>query len=148
MDNRNGTANNANKLLKILSEEIILNKINVAIFNNRNINHMYEKFFKYMLIFLVYFKFMLVEFPYDNTVKSSMKKVISGLVTSFLIIYENYILTPQISKMLMKHGDIHDKYYKASKVYNVSKGVRYQDVMVYALKTVESVSQQLKIFSK
>ena len=77
-----------------------------------------------------------------------MKKIINGLVSSFLIIYENYILNPHISKILLKNNDAIDKFNKASKLYNVSKGARYQDVMVYALKNVEQICTQLKIFSK
>jgi len=109
---------------------------------------MYEKSIKYLLILLVYFKISIQEFPFDNSIKSSIKKILSGIIVSFLLIYENYILNPQISKVILKNGDSYEKFMRASKLYNVSKGVRYQDVMVYALKNVEMISTQVKIFSK
>lgn len=147
MENKTATNINVNKLIRVLSEELILNKLNVLIFQNKNINHIYEKAIKLCLIYLVYLKFLMVDFPYDTNIKSSIKKVVSGLITSFLLIYENYILSPQVSKFLLKHGDIHEKFSKASKIYNISKSVRYQDVMVYALKNLETISTQIKIFS-
>jgi len=140
---------NINKLLRILSEELILNKISILIFQNRNINHLYEKTIKYLLLLLVYFKISIQEFPYDNIIKPYLKKIIEGLTVSFLIIYENYILNPQISKFLFKSSDIHDnKFLRVSKLHNVSKGIKYQDVMVIVLKNIEMISQQIKIFSK
>lgn len=111
-------------------------------------NNVYENLIKYVLLFIVYLKFSMVEFPFDHNLKSYIKKVISGIVSSFLIIYENYIASPQILKFLCKHGDLNDKFYKASKMYNSTKGLRFQDVLVYSLKSVESISTQMKILSK
>jgi len=117
-------------------------------FNVKNINQFYEKAIKYFLIFTIYVKFIVMELQFDSLIKTTLKKIISGLVIAFLLIYENYVLTPTTTKYLFKQSDMFEKYRKTSKYYNASRGLRVQDILVYTNKNLESVISQIKLLSK
>ena len=80
------------KFQNFIVEEIIEKNINFDIFNYTNINKGYIKIIKISLLLFILFKFILLDFNYDATLKTNIKKILQTINEIYLSILESFIL--------------------------------------------------------
>ena len=91
---------NFNKIEEKLNENIIL-----EIFNNDNLNNAYLKILKIYLVLIVYIKFLLIDFNFEMTIKSNIKRLISSINEQFLSLIINQIF-PNFNQNLTNNTNI------------------------------------------
>lgn len=134
--------------------------INFEIFNFTNINKGYIKLIKICLFFFIFFKFILLDFNYDATLKTNLKKILQTINENFLNIidyfvmpylntFNNVVVSPnnqmQINQ-IEKFKDFIDKYSKLSKQHKSKKNKK--DIFNTLLKNCDVPIHALRNFSK
>ena len=85
VDNKNGISNQVKKLLFLIEKEFIqINKNNI--FKNTQLNKVYNKILKIYFVLITYIKFLLVDFNYEMTIKSNIKKLLSSASNNLLLL--------------------------------------------------------------
>jgi hypothetical protein len=91
-DNKQVLSIHVKKFLQQLSDEIVKKNLNFEIFSNSAFNKSYAKIFKVACIIMVYVKFILIDFNFENNIKSNLKKISNVLNENLLNLLDNLIL--------------------------------------------------------
>ena len=84
---------NIRKLISFVNEEILKKNLSFDIFSYQNVSKAYGKIFRVVLILLVYFKFILIDFNYDVSLRTNVKKMLNCINDIVINITDNFILT-------------------------------------------------------
>ena len=122
-DNKMGLNNQLKKLLNLMETEFITN-INIGdIFNNNQLNNIYNKTLKIFFIFATYIKFILSDFNFEMAIKSNIKRLLSLINENLLTILCNHVFIKDIlsenflcSEVSKEFSDIYIKYIKLKKI--------------------------------
>ena len=110
-ENKNSLHNTIKKIINLLDsnfnkiEEKLNENINLEIFNNENLNNAYLKILKIYLVLIVYIKFLLIDFNFEMTIKSNIKRLISSINEQFLTLISTQIF-PNFSQNLQNNTNI------------------------------------------
>ena len=110
-ENKNSLHNTIKKIINLLDsnfnkiEEKLNENINLEIFNNENLNNAYLKILKIYLVLIVYIKFLLIDFNFEMTIKSNIKRLISSINEQFLTLITNQIF-PNFNQNLSNNTNI------------------------------------------
>lgn len=119
-DNKQNLSVLSKKLTGALAEEILKKNLNFEIFSNASLNKAYMKVFKIASIMMIYFKFVLLDFNYENNLKANVKKMVNGINEHLLNIIDNFILSKdQANNKISK--EFLDKYNKIVKFHKIKK---------------------------
>ncbi len=141
------------KALAFINEEIIKKNISTEIFSYPNISKAYTKTIKIFFILLIYFKFILLDFNYDVSLRTNVKKMLNSINDIFINITENFIL----SFILNSNGsngiiqselyrEFLEKYQKVIKLHKIKKNIK--DLVNSIIKYCETAINVIKQFSK
>ena len=89
-DNKNTLLIISKKFLNMIHKEV-KNKRKFEIFQLSNFNFVYQKIIKILIILQVYIRFLLLDFNYEITLKTNVKKMISNINDYFLSLILNFV---------------------------------------------------------
>lgn len=141
------------KAIAFINEEFIKKNQNSEIFSYPNASKAYTKTIKIFLILLIYFKFILIDFNYDGSLRTNVKKMLNSIndvlinLTDNLIL--NFILNSNGSNGLIQsdtYKEFLEKYQKVIKLHKIKKNLK--DLLNTVLKACETSINVIKQFSK
>ena len=118
VDNKNGISNQVKKLLNLIGKEFVeKNKIN-NIFKNIQLKKVYSKIIKIYFVLITYIKFLLVDFNYEMTIKSNVKRLLSSVSNLLLLLLVTHTSNENIlfSKISKDFIEIYTKMIKLKKI--------------------------------
>jgi hypothetical protein len=144
---------NVRKLIAFVNEEILRKNLSFDIFSYQNVSKAYGKIFKVTLILLVYFKFILIDFNYDASLRTNVKKMLSCINDIVINITDNFIL----AYILNSNGangiaqsdlyrDFIEKYQKVIKIHKIKKNLK--ELFNTINKNCDGAINVIKQFSK
>ena len=88
-ENKLGLGNQIKKILNLIETDFIPNNLNnnkiiLDIFNHNQLNFIYNKIIKIFFILITYIKFLLLDFNFETTIKSNIKRLVSLVNENFL----------------------------------------------------------------
>ena len=113
------------KFLELVEKFVCVKESNIVlnIFKNSSLNYCYKKILKIGLSLVTYFKFLLIDFNFENTIKSNVKKLISilnenllNLLASQIFIKDNISENELCSKISKELIDNYNKIIKMKKI--------------------------------
>ena len=114
VDNKNGINNHIKKVLNLMEKEFIQKDRNHTIFMNAQLNRVYTKTIKIYFVLITYIKFLLVDFNYETTIKSNIKRLISSVSSHLLLILASYTTKESLSRQ-KKNKEFFEAYSKLTK---------------------------------
>lgn len=104
-------------------------QINFCIFNNNGLNNSYSRTMKVLFIILIYLKFILLDFNYDITLKSQIKKMLNAFNGNLLTILNTFVVVDEAkenpdSQNLVFSKDFNETYNKSQKFHKAKKIVQ------------------------
>ena len=128
-ENKIGLSNQVKKLLNIMETEFISSsnnnnfKIINDIFNNNQLNVIYNKTIKICFILATYIKFILLDFNFEMAIKSNIKRLLSltnenllSILSSQVFIKENINDNYLCNKLKTEFIDVYTKLIKLKKI--------------------------------
>ena len=118
VDNKNGISNQIKKILNLIGKEFVeKNKIN-NIFKNIQLKKVYSKIIKIYFVLITYIKFLLVDFNYEMTIKSNIKRLLSSVSNHLLLLLVTHTSNENIlfSKINKDFIEIYTKMIKLKKI--------------------------------
>jgi Dullard-like phosphatase family protein len=117
VDNKNGISNQLKKLLVLVEKEFV-EKNKSKIFKNIQLNKVYSKILKIYFVLITYIKFLLVDFSYEMTIKSNVKRLLSSISNHLLLLLVSYASNENIifSKANKDFSEIFGKMVKMKKI--------------------------------
>jgi hypothetical protein len=112
---------NTKRYLQIMREEFFVKEFNIDIFNNNQLNGTLTKAVKISGLISVAIKFLMVDFQYDNGIKTFLKKLFNPITELLVGLSDSFIITPLISSKKTVNQSIIDKIQKVSKMYKSNK---------------------------
>ena len=119
VDNKNGINNHLKKVLNLIEKEFTdKNKGNENIFKNIQLNKVYRKIIKIYFALITYIKFLLVDFNYEMTIKSNIKRLLSSISSQLLLLLVTHasIDNNLFQKLNKDFMDIYPKLVKVKKI--------------------------------
>ena len=93
-ENKLGLSNQMNKILSLIEKYFFSNNNNIIIcdiFINKELNYIYKKIIKIYFILITYIKFLLLDFNFETTIKSNIKRLLSLINESLLYILSSHV---------------------------------------------------------
>ena len=127
-ENKLGLGNQIKKILNLMETDFIPNNLNnnkivLDIFNHNQLNLVYNKIIKIFFILVTYIKFLLLDFNFENTIKSNIKRLVSLVNENFLLILSNQVFIKDIltennscSKIKKEFTESYNKIIKQKKI--------------------------------
>ena len=145
---------NIRKLIAFVNEEILRKNLNFDIFSYQNVSKAYTKIFKVSLILLIYFKFILIDFNYDGSLRTNVKKMLSCINDIIINLTENFILPFILNSNGANNGlaqselyrDFLEKYQKVLKIHKIKKNLK--ELFNTLNKNCDGAINVIKQFSK
>ena len=115
-----------NKMVDYIEKDILQQQIEFDLFDNIILNRAYKKTIKVFFVSLVYFKFILLDFNYEATVKTQMKKMLQNINDNLLFIIKTFIFYNESIPLLenkacsMISKDFISSFNMISKVHRIS----------------------------
>lgn len=139
------------KYILFLHDEVIGHQLSFDLFNVQGVTNAYHKLVKISHIMVIYIQFILLDFHYQMTIKTCLKKMISflneylvGLLDSEIFINSNY----KSSGWKQFSQEFIEKYQKAIRIHKKSKNKESSLVYGnYLLKNLEIAINTIKQFS-
>ena len=117
VDNKNGINNQTKKLLVLIENEFVQkNKSNI--FKKNQLNKIYGKILKIYFVLITYIKFLLVDFNYEMTIKSNIKRLLSSASNNLLLLLLTHASNDNslFSKINKEFSEAYSKMIKIKKI--------------------------------
>ena len=117
VDSKNGISNQVKKVLALMEKEFLVkNKSNI--FKNIQLNKAYSKILKIYFVLITYIKFLLVDFSYEMTIKSNIKRLLSSISNHLLLLLVTHASNDIVlyTKLNKDFADIFPKIVKIKKI--------------------------------
>lgn len=118
------------------------------IFNNNSLSKAYSKACKLSLIIIIFNKFILSDYQYDNNLKVTLKKLFNSVSDIYINITEMFIITPLINKGKEVKMDIQEKFVKFTKANKINKKLYTVELCNLFMKMSDGSINSIKLFSK
>ena len=115
VDNKNGINNHVKKVLNLMEKEFIQKDKNYNLFTNVQLNRVYSKIIKIYFVLITYIKFLLVDFNYEITIKSNIKRLLSNVSNYLLVLLTSYTTKEDLS-VSKKNKEFFEVYTKIIKI--------------------------------
>ena len=115
-----------NKMVDYIEKDILQQQITFELFDNIILNRAYKKIIKVFFVSLVYYKFIMLDFNYEVTVKSQMKKMLQNINDNLLFIIKTFIFYNESIPLLenkacsMISKDFNSAFNMISKMHRIS----------------------------
>ena len=119
-DNKNGINNHVKKLLNLMEKEFTQKNRAHNIFLNIQLNKIYSKIIKIYFVLITYIKFLLIDFNYEMTIKSNIKRLLSNVSVNFISLLISYTSKENFSYP-KKNKDFYELYLKLIKAKKSKK---------------------------
>jgi hypothetical protein len=129
-----------------LWDEILKRQLNLDIFSNSAINKTYGKIIKVVSVLIIYIKFVLLDFNYENNLKGNLRKLLNSVNEQLLSIIENFVFVKE-STMEKISKEFVDKYNKIMKNHKIKKSNKDRGSINNIYKNLEIVVNSVKQFS-
>ena len=95
-ENKLALGNQIKRILNLMETDFIPNNLNnnkiiLDIFINSQLNFTYNKIIKIFFILITYIKFLIIDFNFETTIKSNIKRLLSLINENFLLILSNQV---------------------------------------------------------
>ena len=120
VDNKSFINNHIRKLLNLMEKEFIQKNKNFDIFQNSQLNKIYSKIIKVYFVLITYIKFLLVDFNYEMTIKSNIKRLLSSISNLFLLLLISFTSNENFS-FLKSYKEFNEVYLKLIKCKKIKK---------------------------
>ena len=95
-ENKLGLGNQIKKILNLMETDFVPNNLNnnkiiLDIFIQNQLNSTYNKIIKIFFILITYIKFLLLDFNFETTIKSNIKRLVSLINENFLLILSHQV---------------------------------------------------------
>ena len=95
-ENKLGLGNQIKKILNLMETDFVPNNLNnnkiiLDIFIQNQLNSTYNKIIKIFFILIAYIKFLLLDFNFETTIKSNIKRLVSLINENFLLILSHQV---------------------------------------------------------
>ena len=157
-ENKLGLGNQIKKILSLMETDFVINNLNnnkiiIDIFNHNQLNFVYNKIIKIFFILVTYIKFLLLDFNFETTIKSNIKRLVSLINENFLLLLSSQvfikdIITDNNSCSKIKKEFI-ESYNKLIKQKKIKKNLKEQ-INAFCnniIKNLEIVISTIKQFS-
>ena len=134
-ENKLGLGNQIKKILNLIETDFITNNLNqnkiiLDIFIQNQLNFVYNKIIKIFFILITYIKFLLLDFNFETTIKSNIKRLVSLINENLLLVLSSQVfikdnLTENNSCSKIKKEFI-DSYTKIIKQKKIKKNLKEQ----------------------
>ena len=99
-ENKLGLGNQIKKILNLMETDFVPNNLNnnkiiLDIFIQNQLNFSYNKIIKIFFILITYIKFLLLDFNFETTIKSNIKRLVSLINENFLLILSNQVFVKE-----------------------------------------------------
>ena len=131
-----------------LKDEIQDINFTFEIFNNVNLCKAYARAFKLTLLIIIFNKFILSDYQYDNNLKVTLKKLFNSVSDVLLNITEMFIITPLINNGKEVKMDIQEKFIKFTKANKINKKLYTVELCNLFMKMSDGSINAIKLFSK
>ena len=130
-ENKMGLSNQIKKMLHLIENDFANNKNSICdIFNTTQLNNTYNKNIKISFILTTYIKFILLDFNFETTLKSNIKRLLSSvnenllsILTSQVFVNDNIQENPLFSKI---KPEFFAQYSKLMKTKKIKKNLKDQ----------------------
>ena len=123
VDNKIGLGNQLKKLLALMENNFISKDNKTNIFPNNNLNNVYNKSIKIIFILSTYIKFILLDFNYEMTIKSNVKRLLSTvnenilqIISTHIFIKDNITENNSCGKISKEFIEVYSKIIKTKKI--------------------------------
>ena len=120
VDNKNGMNNHVKKVLNLMEKEFIQKNRVHNIFLNIQLNKIYSKIIKIYFVLITYIKFLLIDFNYEMTIKSNIKRLLANVSVHFLSLLISYTSKDNFSYP-KKNKEFYELYLKLIKAKKSKK---------------------------
>ena len=134
-ENKLGLGNQIKKILNLIETDFVTNNLNqnkiiLDIFIQNQLNFVYNKIIKIFFILITYIKFLLLDFNFETTIKSNIKRLVSLINENLLLVLSSQVfikdnLTENNSCSKIKKEFI-DSYTKIIKQKKIKKNLKEQ----------------------
>ena len=157
-ENKIGLGNQIKKIINLIETDFVINNLNnnkiiLDIFNHAQLNFVYNKIIKIFFILVTYIKFLLLDFNFETTIKSNIKRLVSLINENFLSLLSSQVfikdnLTENNSCSKLKK-DFIESYTKIIKQKKIKKNIKEQvsSFCTNINKNLEIVISTIKQFS-
>ena len=128
VENKIGLGNQMRKILTMIEKNFIPKETKTDIFSNNQLNMIYNKVIKIAFILTTYIKFLLLDFNYEMTIKSNVKRLLSAvnenllsIISSQIFIKENITENNSCSKISKEFIEVYNKIIKVKKIRKNTK---------------------------
>jgi hypothetical protein len=95
-ENKLGLGNQIKKILNLIETDFITNNLNqnkiiLDIFIQNQLNFVYNKIIKIFFILITYIKFLLLDFNFETTIKSNIKRLVSLINENLLLVLSSQV---------------------------------------------------------
>lgn len=143
------------KMINLLSGKLETKDLQLNIFNIAQLNTGYNKLIKISFIILVYLKYILLDFNYDVTLRSNVKKILNSLNGYLLSLLDHFVLIKGDKDLTVNscgqiQKDFIDKYNKICKIHKLKKSNAHLNPVNYGItlnKNCEIVTNHIKQMS-
>ena len=134
-DNKLALGNQIKKILNLIETDFVINNLNnnkiiIDIFSHNQLNFIYNKIIKIFFILVTYIKFLLLDFNFETTIKSNIKRLVSLINENLLLLLSSQVfikdnLTENNFCSKLKKEFI-DSYLKIIKQKKIKKNIKEQ----------------------
>ena len=134
-DNKLALGNQIKKILNLIETDFVINNLNnnkiiIDIFSHNQLNFIYNKIIKIFFILVTYIKFLLLDFNFETTIKSNIKRLVSLINENLLLLLSSQVfikdnLTENNFCSKLKKEFI-DSYIKIIKQKKIKKNIKEQ----------------------
>ena len=134
-ENKLGLGNQIKKILNLMETDFVPNNLNnnkiiLDIFIQNQLNFSYNKIIKIFFILITYIKFLLLDFNFETTIKSNIKRLVSLINENFLLILSNQVFVKeplqQNNSCFKLQKDFIESYSKLIKQKKIKKNYKEQ----------------------
>ena len=157
-ENKVGLGNQIKKIFSLMETDFVINNLNnnkiiTDIFNHNQLNFIYNKIIKIFFILVTYIKFLLLDFNFETTIKSNIKRLVSLINENFLLLLSSQVFIKDVitdntscSKIKKEFIESYNKLLKQKKIKKNSK----EQINAFCnniIKNLEIVISTIKQFS-
>ena len=127
-ENKVGLGNQIKNILSLMETDFVINNLNnnkiiIDIFNHNQLNFIYNKIIKIFFILVTYIKFLLLDFNFETTIKSNIKRLVSLINENFLLFLSSQVFIKDVltdnnscSKIKKEFIELYNKLLKQKKI--------------------------------
>ena len=141
-ENKLALGNQIKKILNLIETDFIPNNLNnnkiiIYIFSHNQLNFIYNKIIKIFFILVTYIKFLLLDFNFETTIKSNIKRLVSLINENLLLVLSSQVFIKDnltennfCSKLKKEFIELYNKLIKQKKIKKNLKTISHSKTTI------------------